>query len=861
MSQSCSSQEGAPRSTPVPTDTTPAALAAVRRLSFHALNACDSETVYSALAQELLWVFGVGDVHVSRLAQDKTVAEATRYCAGPADRAVAAETYLQTRREGSAALQVARSGEPLMEPDARASKHMNPALTKRFGVASALFVPVAYNDDAHAVVVLTSQTPREFTADEIELVFTLVNQCSAALAVLEMQTRLAARADRQAALARAASALNARLKLRSVLETLCCEADSMVGGDVAGVYLGDAEAGGVAVAGHGMARQSDWHGYVLGPGEGVGGQVLATGEPVVSNAYRTEVAAGRIPDMDTLQTAVAVPVRWDGELKGALSVGFLRMRAITDEDLQGLRAMADLAAVACRNAEAFERAQAAARTDSLTGLLNHGALHVRLREEIARVTRTGEPLTCLLVDLDNFKPINDRHGHLMGDQVLKVVADALREEFREYDGIARFGGDEFVVMLPGVGTAAAEPAARRLQQALASAVDSNDLTAGVTSSVGVALWSEPLTTGELVDRADRALLLAKRRGKNEVVVASRRAEAELARLEWNSGERSELLAELWDMVSQCDRPQQVLARLPSLLCRSLDLADCVLVHPALIGNRAKTLARLDGGAVTRSTLPALRRALAMTEQLPVREATGAHAAIALQRDGDLHGLLVLRSDEDPFPLPVLRLAELTAAQALTALTGQTGGASRSAVGALAAAIDARDNYTHSHSEQVVTLAEEVARRLGLDGHVVEQIRDGAMLHDVGKVAIPNEILYKPGPLTPEEWAVMREHPVIGERILLRTPELAAIAPMVRHEHERFDGNGYPDGLIGTGIPMGSRVILACDAYNAMITARPYREPMSHDDACAELEAGAGTQFDPDVVSALMAALAGQHVAA
>jgi diguanylate cyclase (GGDEF)-like protein len=840
----------------------PAALAAVRKLSFHALNAGDAEAVYSALAQELFRVFAVDDVHISRLDRNKTVAEATRYSPGPDDRALPKETYLQTLGAGSAALEVARSGQPLMEADARASTIMNAALTERFHVSSALFVPVTYNDDARAVVVLTSQVPREFSGDEIELVFTLVNQCSAALAALAMQTDLAGRADRQAALTRAASALNARLNLRAVLETLCCEADSMVGGDVAGVYLGDAEAGGVAVAGHGMASDSDWYGYVLGPGEGVGGQVLATGEPAVSNAYRTEVAGGaRIPAMDTLQTAVAVPVRWDGELKGALSVGFGRMREITDEDLQGLRAMAELAAVACRNAEAFERAEAAARTDSLTGLLNHGALHVRLRDEIARVGRTGDPLTCLLVDLDNFKPINDRHGHLMGDQVLKLVADALREEFRDYDGIARFGGDEFVVVLPGVGADEAEPAARRLQQALAGAVQSHGLAAGVTSSVGVALWTEPLTAGDLVDRADRALLLAKRRGKNEVVLATRRTEGELARLEWNPGGRSELLAELWDMVSQCDRPQQVLARLPALLCRSLDLADCVLVHPALIGNGAKTLARLDGGAVTRSTLPALRQALAITEQLPIRDADGAHAAIGLQRDGDLHGLLVLRSDEDPFPLPLLRLAELTAAQALTALTGQTGGASRSAVGALAAAIDARDNYTHAHSEQVVTLAEDVAGRLGLDKHAVEQIRDGAMLHDVGKVAIPNEILYKPGPLTAEEWAVMREHPVIGERILLRTPELAAIAPMVRHEHERFDGNGYPDGLIGTGIPIGSRVILACDAYNAMITARPYRDPMSHEDACAELEAGAGTQFDPEVVAALLAALAAGRVLA
>jgi len=216
----------------------------------------------------------------------------------------------------------------------------------------------------------------------------------------------------------------------------------------------------------------------------------------------------------------------------------------------------------------------------------------------------------------------------------------------------------------------------------------------------------------------------------------------------------------------------------------------------------------------------------------------------------------MRSAALRFPLATMRLAQLLAGQAVTALIGQTGGASRSAVGALAAAIDARDNYTHDHSEQVVWLALRTAKLLELPASEVERVRDGAMLHDVGKVAIPNEILYKPGALDGAEWAIMREHPVIGERILRRTPELATIAPLVRHEHERWDGAGYPDGLAGPAIPIGSRIILACDAYNAMITARPYRKPMSGGEAVAELERNAGSQFDPQVVAALLGVLAG-----
>jgi HD-GYP domain-containing protein (c-di-GMP phosphodiesterase class II) len=272
----------------------------------------------------------------------------------------------------------------------------------------------------------------------------------------------------------------------------------------------------------------------------------------------------------------------------------------------------------------------------------------------------------------------------------------------------------------------------------------------------------------------------------------------------------------------------------------------------LEGARTPTL---DTGAISRPLLGDLHAALGLEpDQLDSEAVTGSYAAVSLVRDGELHGILLMRSAALQFPLPTMRLAQLLAGQAVTALIGQTGGASRSAVGALAAAIDARDNYTHDHSEQVVWLALRTAKLLELPASEVERVRDGAMLHDVGKVAIPNEILYKPAALDEEEWAIMREHPVIGERILRRTPELVTIAPLVRHEHERWDGAGYPDGLAGPAIPIGSRIILACDAYNAMITARPYREPMSGDEAVAELERNAGSQFDPHVIAALLEVL-------
>jgi diguanylate cyclase (GGDEF)-like protein len=403
-------------------------------------------------------------------------------------------------------------------------------------------------------------------------------------------------------------------------------------------------------------------------------------------------------------------MRWDGKLRGALCVSFRDVRHVAQEQLAALEAIAELAVVACRNAEAYQTACTAASTDALTGLLNHGALQVRLREEIARAARDGHPLSCVLIDLDDFKRVNDEQGHLAGDELLRRVAAALHAELRPYDCAARYGGDEFALLLPGTDEEAARAVAERVREELHGSAEA--ARPAVRCSVGIAAWGAGMGADDLLAQADRGLLLAKRTGKGRVAIATLDTQQELARL-----------------------------------------------------------AASDGSPV--------------------------------------------------------------------------------AVQALAAAIETRDHYFQGHSELVVRLATRVAMLMGLPADAVERIGHAALLHDVGKLAVPHEILGKGGTLDADEWDVMTEHPVLGERILRRLPQLAAIAPIVRHEHEHWDGSGYPDGLAGARIPLASRIILACDAYAAMTTSRPYRPARPQDAAIAELRARAGTQFDPDVVAALL----------
>ncbi len=356
------------------------------------------------------------------------------------------------------------------------------------------------------------------------------------------------------------------------------------------------------------------------------------------------------------------------------------------------------------------RAMRLALTDPLTGLGNHRHFHDRLERELADSRAQGYPLSLCLVDIDDFKRINDRFGHPGGDKVLAQLATNLRQGGEAF----RLGGDEFAILLPGRD----EEGARIAAEAIVERIAAVELApAGpITISAGIAtVPDEELSRDELVRRSDSALYWAKEYGKNQVRVY---------------------------------RPDVI------------EIAE---------------LKRLAAG--------------------PDRAARFRAAA------------------------------------------------------SLAKAVDARDAYTGSHSERVADLAARIATRLGIDREQVELTRLAGSLHDLGKLAIPEEILRKPGPLSEPERLVLERHPQIGFR-MLESLGVDPVADWVLHHHERWDGSGYPDGVAGDAIPLGARIIFVADAYDAMTSDRVYRDRLTDDETIAELADCSGTQFDPDVVAAL-----------
>jgi hypothetical protein len=309
---------------------------------------------------------------------------------------------------------------------------------------------------------------------------------------------------------------------------------------------------------------------------------------------------------------------------------------------------------------------------------------------------------------------------------------------------------------------------------------------------------------------------------------------------------------------------RVLDQVAALACRVMEVEEAAILlrgrghSESLVqvaGHGGRELAHIDG---RRRCDRAVRRAL--REGMPVAEkgwGRRLRAAAPLIVDGEVRGVLAVVGRASAPSLDERQLEMLTElAQLASASLQERDQRARAeaivlaGVDVLARAVDMRDDYTGRHSADVGALARRVGERIGMPRGQLAVLECAARLHDVGKLGVPDAILQKPGPLDEQEWAVMRRHPEWGAEMVGRVPGLEDLARLVGAHHERWDGAGYPNGLRGEAIPLASRVISVCDAFEAMVSRRPYRAPLSVDTALRELLSASGSQFDPQVVAAV-----------
>ena len=378
-------------------------------------------------------------------------------------------------------------------------------------VSSMLLLPLVTRGEVRHVLLLGNEGRSPFLAQDIEVASAFAVAATAGLDHLQMALQGTASTTRELALARAAKTLNESLDLNRVLVRICEEAATILDADIAAVYIGDGDAGVSIQAACGLPP--DVIGEHLAPGEGLAGRVAQGGESLLTNDYRSMMPSS--PEFfSTFRSALAVPMHWEGRLRGVLSLGYTRAHLVTRSQLSLLEAFAELAAAACRNASVHAGVAHAARTDALTGCLNHAALHDTLRRELERCRRTNTQLSLAMVDLDDFKQVNEQHGHLAGDQVLRAVGHGLRQGVRSYDHVGRYGGDEFAVLAVDAGEKGAAEVAERALASVLSAVEERDLPAGSgRATAGVAEWDPQEDATSLIERADQALLYAKQKGR------------------------------------------------------------------------------------------------------------------------------------------------------------------------------------------------------------------------------------------------------------------------------------------------------------------------------------------------------------
>jgi HD-GYP domain-containing protein (c-di-GMP phosphodiesterase class II) len=464
--------------------------------------------------------------------------------------------------------------------------------------------------------------------------------------------------------------------------------------------------------------------------------------------------------------------------------------------------------------------------------------------------------------------VNDTAGHAAGDRVLVAAADALRECCRESDLAFRIGGDEFALVLHGTSAQGADPVTKRA----ASALGELDRRVGV--SYGIGEWpADGPTKDGVLSSADERLYAMKRtvRAKAAERAAST---AGAGRQRDRLACASRLSAKLLRLVDPVEIAATTVDELHATFRYHLVVIDRIdgdnMLRPvATAGPMTRNVSfddweqPVDQGILGRVVQTGEPSLVLDTSTDPdfvgVDQAiqSGSELTVAIRVNGEIWGVMNLEQlDTHAFDADDVVFADLVAAHVGAALDrarlrGELESTFMTALAALCDALEQKDAYTAAHAHDVAELSEGVAERLGLSPDEVRTVRYAALLHDIGKIGIRTEILNKPGKLTEAEFAEMKQHTLIGQRILEPIPFFSEIHRLVRWAHEHWDGAGYPDGIAGEEIPLGARIICACDAFHAMTSDRPYRAAMPLSEALAELGRHAGTQFDPKVVEALV----------
>lgn len=377
--------------------------------------------------------------------------------------------------------------------------------------------------------------------------------------------------------------------------------------------------------------------------------------------------------------------------------------------------------------------------DPLTGLYNYRYLRERLFSEFKRAKRYINPLSIVMVDIDYFKSVNDIYGHQYGDLIIKEIAHTLIKFSRSFDIVTRYGGEEFIILLPDTNKEGAIISAERLLYRISEHIfDEKSNKIKLKVSMGISSFPEDgaNTESEFLDFADKALRSAKELG----------------------------------------------------------------------GNRLFTFKRISDNDIKKIT----------------------------QRGGKDN---------------IYKLKEK-----LSKLENRVNQTLLESIYAFAKTIEAKDYYTGEHAENMVALAVMIGKALNLSGYEIDNLEHAAILHDLGKIGIPDNILHKKGKLSSKEYTIIKKHPQIGAEIIRSIHFLKDVAPIVLYHHERFDGMGYSSGLKGNEIPLGARIIAIADVYQALISDRPYRKAYSKKDALKIIADSAESHLDPDIVKVFLSAM-------